>query len=134
MNKKNIQERLEEELSRGRREDRPVSAVLLDIDNFKLINDSLGHEIGDILLKEAAKRLKGCVRVSETVARLGGDEFSMVLRDMENIHNAVVVAEKIIENFSKPFHIKNLSLFVTASIGITVYPLDDNNVDGFTRF
>ena len=93
----------------------------------------MGHETGDILLKEAAQRLRNCVRTSDTVARLGGDEFTLVLSSMKHANDAINVAEQILENFSRPFHIKSMDLFISASIGITLYPLDDNSADDLLK-
>jgi len=132
-NRRLFADRLQQAMKDADRKERLVAVLFVDLDQFKNINDSLGHETGDILLKEAAERLKNCVRVNDTVARLGGDEFTLVLSDMEHARNAMNVAENIIEAFSQPFDINNLSLFVTASIGITLYPLDDNDVDGLLK-
>ncbi len=132
-NRRLFSDRLQEAMKEADRNEWLVVVLFVDLDQFKNINDSLGHSAGDILLKESAERLQGCVREIDTVSRLGGDEFTLLLRDIENVDNATVVAEKIIECFSKPFHIKNQNLYITASIGITVYPLDDNNIDGLIK-
>jgi diguanylate cyclase (GGDEF)-like protein/PAS domain S-box-containing protein len=126
-------DRLQQAMRAADRENRMVAILFIDLDQFKTINDSLGHDAGDILLKEAAQRLQSCVRASDTVARWGGDEFSLVLHDVKNIENVNVVAEKLIEHFSKPFNIVNKNLFVTASIGIILYPLDDSSVDSLLK-
>ena len=132
-NRRLFADRLQQAMKDADRKERLVGVLYIDLDRFKNINDSLGHEAGDILLKEAAERLKGCVRANDTVSRMGGDEFTLVLPDMVHAHNAMNVAENIMESFSQPFHIDNISLFVTASIGITLYPLDDNDVDGLLK-
>ena len=126
-------DRLQQAMKAADRDDHMVAILFIDLDQFKTINDSLGHDAGDTLLKEAAQRLQSCVRASDTVARWGGDEFSLVLNDVKNIENVNVVAEKLIERFSKPFHIVNKKLFVTASIGIILYPLDDSSVDSLLK-
>ena len=126
-------DRLQQAMKTADRDDHMVAILFIDLDQFKTINDSLGHDAGDILLKEAAQRLQSCVRASDTVARWGGDEFSLVLHDVKNIENVNVVAEKLIERFSKPFNIVNKRLFVTASIGIILYPLDDSSVDSLLK-
>lgn len=126
-------DRLQQAMKEANRNEKLVAVLFIDLDHFKKINDSMGHETGDILLKEAAQRLRNCVRESDTVARLGGDEFTLVLTSMEHANNAVNVAEQILDNLSKPFHIKSIDLFVTASIGVTLYPLDDNSADELLR-
>jgi len=120
-------------MKQANRNEQLVAVLFIDLDHFKIINDSMGHESGDILLKEAALRLKNCVRASDTVARLGGDEFTLVLSSIKHVNNAISVAEKILKNFSRSFTIKNKELFITASIGITLYPLDDNNAADLLR-
>ena len=126
-------DRLQQAMKEANRNEQLVAVLFVDLDRFKKINDSMGHETGDILLKEAAHRLRNCVRASDTVARLGGDEFTLVLSSMEHANDAINVAEQILENFSRPFHIKSLDLFISASIGITLYPLDDNSADDLLR-
>ena len=126
-------DRLQQAMKEANRNEQLVAVLFIDIDHFKKINDSMGHETGDILLKESAQRLRNCVRESDTVARLGGDEFTLVLTYMKNINDVINIAEQILEGFSKPFHIKNKNLFITASIGITLYPLDDNGTDDLLR-
>ena len=126
-------DRLQQAMKEANRNEKLVAVLFVDLDRFKKINDSMGHETGDILLKEAAQRLRNCVRESDTVARLGGDEFTLVLSSILHVDNAINVAEHILENFSSPFHIKNLDLFISASIGITLYPLDDNSADDLLR-
>lgn len=102
--------------------------MFIDIDHFKLINDTLGHEIGDMLLKEIAKRLAGCVRKGDTLARLGGDEFIIILEDAHS-DTAAEVAEAINETLSSKFFINGYELFTSASIGISFYPDHGENVD-----
>jgi len=126
-------DRLQQAMKETERRERLLAVMFIDLDHFKNVNDSLGHEAGDILLKQAAVRLGDCVRESDTVARLGGDEFTLMLPDLKHVDNATHIAEKVIEAFSKPFYIKNRRFFVTASIGVTLYPLDDNNVEDMLR-
>lgn len=101
----------------------------LDLDRFKTINDTLGHQAGDSLLIETAKRLTACVRETDTVSRLGGDEFAVVLPDFEEPLLAAAIADKIITAVSEPFTVQGHEVFVTASIGITIYPLDGVSPD-----
>ena len=96
--------------------------AFLDLDRFKQINDTLGHEAGDQLLQDVAKRLKGCVRESDTVARLGGDEFVVLLPELGDVKHAAVIAEKILAAIAKPFTLIGHEFRVTASVGISAYP------------
>lgn len=97
---------------------------MLDLDNFKGVNDTLGHDVGDILLQAAAERLSAALRKSDTVARFGGDEFVLIIPDLKAREDAIQVAQKIVDSFCKPFLIDTHQLVVTTSIGIAVYPHD----------
>ena len=113
-------DRLERAFRRRERNEGSLFAVLfLDLDRFKVVNDSLGHNVGDRLLTEVAGRLGDCVRGNDTVARLGGDEFTLLLEDIHNVHDATRVATTIHEQLSKPFRTDGLELFTSASIGIS---------------
>ncbi|ARU32722.1 hypothetical protein CAP31_14260 [Sulfuriferula sp. AH1] len=106
------------------------SALLfLDLDNFKTINDSLGHMVGDALLKQVASRLRECLRDTDILSRQGGDEFLIVLTDIHDDDAIMVVAEKILENLAQPFHIEHYELSTSLSIGIAVYPNDGDDFD-----
>ncbi len=105
-------------LARGVRHDAPVSVLFLDLDNFKNVNDSLGHAAGDRLLVEAARRLSACVRDSDLIARLGGDEFAVLIESSDSVDEALLMAERIVEALSRPFSISGKEMFVSASIGI----------------
>ncbi len=115
------------------RHGRMVGVLFLDLDRFKNINDTLGHEVGDILLQVVATRLSHSVRSGDTVARLGGDEFTIVLADLGGADEAARVARRIQDEFTKPVEIEGHTLFVTASIGISLYPLDDLSIDGLLK-
>src|SRR5204863_6294010 len=97
---------------------------------FKIINDTLGHTMGDALLRLVAARLKSCVREGDTVARVGGDEFTIVLQEMEKNEDAAAVAQKVLHAVAEPVDLDNHRLYVTASIGITVFP--DDGLDAET--
>ena len=101
-----------------------VAILFIDLDHFKEINDSLGHTIGDMLLKLVSHRLKNCIRKSDTVGRQGGDEFTIVLDNIDNINNITTIAQKIITAFKEPFMVESHQLYITLSIGISVFPND----------
>lgn len=126
-------ERLEQTMADADRNERLVGVVFLDLDRFKYINDSLGHGKGDILLREVAMRLNGAIRRGDTVARLSGDEFALVLADMGHVNDAIHVAQKILDVFQRPFLVAGHELFVTASMGITLYPFDDRGAEDLLR-
>ncbi|MBU1648612.1 MAG: EAL domain-containing protein [Proteobacteria bacterium] len=107
-----------------------VAVLCLDLDNFKHINDSLGHMAGDLLLQQVAERLKACVAADSTVARLGGDDFAILLEQCDDVQDAVVMAEKILQQFIAPFNLTSYETFVTASVGITYFP--DDGLDAET--
>jgi len=123
-NRKLFSDRLGIVLAQAKRNKKKVGIVMLDLDNFKDVNDTLGHDVGDTLLKAVAERLSGTLRKSDTVARFGGDEFVLIFPDMEVIEEAIQVVQKIIDRFHKPFLIDAHQLVVTTSIGIAVYPND----------
>jgi diguanylate cyclase (GGDEF)-like protein len=122
-------DRLAHALSRARRDESIVAVLFIDLDRFKRINDTMGHKGGDVLLKQAAKRLNACVRETDTVARLGGDEFTVILPDLHNAHNTELVARKMLESLAEPFVIDGAEMFVTGSLGITVYPNDGEDAE-----
>jgi diguanylate cyclase (GGDEF)-like protein/PAS domain S-box-containing protein len=111
-----------------------VAVMLLDLDHFKQINDTRGHSVGDLVLQAAADRLKGCVRASDTVARMGGDEFSMVLPDLANHRDGSVVAQKVLDSIARPFLLDGYQYSISASIGISLYPIDGKDVETLLRY
>ncbi len=117
-------ERLKQEISQATRSDKQFAVLYVDLDRFKQVNDSLGHAAGDELLKEAANRLRECVRDSDTVARVGGDEFTIILSGFGDAQVAGIVADHVLTEMDKPFSISGTEQFVTASIGVVVYPQD----------
>jgi diguanylate cyclase (GGDEF)-like protein len=121
-------DRLEQALARSRWHKRLVAVLLLDLDRFKTINDTLGHHAGDQLLKEVAARWKGAVREGDTVARLGGDEFVIVLVDVAEEHDVLKAVAKIVEVLDQAFVVDGHELFVTTSIGISLHPADGDAV------
>lgn len=122
-------DRLTQALLQAARLEQNVAILFVDLDHFKDINDTLGHRIGDLLLMEVAKRLQEIVRACDTVARMGGDEFTLCLQNMEDPDNATLVAQKIVTNLARPYLIEGEEIFVTASVGITLFPADGLSVD-----
>ena len=103
--------------------------LFIDLDGFKQINDSLGHDYGDILLQHVSKRIVSCVRSDDFVARLGGDEFTVVLNGLTNKTKIDQIVSNILLSLESVFDLKNERIFASASLGVTLYPLDGNNVD-----
>jgi len=106
-----------------------VAVLFLDLDHFKIVNDSLGHSTGDALLKVVAARLKGSVREGDTVARVGGDEFTVVLQELATREDAAVVAENVLKTIAQPVELNGQRLYVTTSIGITLFPDDGDDAE-----
>jgi diguanylate cyclase (GGDEF)-like protein/PAS domain S-box-containing protein len=117
-------DRLQQALAEAQRYDRQAGLLLLDLDQFKDINDMLGHTAGDQLLVEVACRLAACVRASDTVARLGGDEFALILTEMQRPEDAAAVARKIMQMLAEPFRLDGQEMHATTSIGIAIGPAD----------
>jgi diguanylate cyclase (GGDEF)-like protein len=107
--------------------------MFLDLDRFKEVNDTLGHQSGDELLVQVAERLRGCIRESDTVARLGGDEFTVILEMLERVQDCTAVADKILRAMASPFRLQRQTVFVTASIGIALYPFAGENAETLIR-
>jgi diguanylate cyclase (GGDEF)-like protein/PAS domain S-box-containing protein len=123
-NRKLFSDRLAVALAHAERNKQEVGVAMIDLDNFKSVNDTLGHDAGDLLLKAAAERLSSALRKEDTVARFGGDEFVLVLPDFNVIEDSEKVVQQIVDKFCKPFYINAKQLIVTTSIGIAVYPND----------
>jgi diguanylate cyclase (GGDEF)-like protein len=113
----------------ARRRGAPLGVLFIDLDDFKLVNDTQGHAAGDELLKETARRLLASVRQGDTVARISGDEFAVILGDMARPDDAALVAQKIIDKLGEAFAIRNQQVFITASIGIATFPGDGDNAE-----
>lgn len=129
LNRLSLKGRLDQALAAARRDGVRVALLFIDLDRFKVINDTLGHQIGDKLLIEVAGRLRDSVRDSDVVARLGGDEFVIMLSDMENSGSAAIVAEKLVRNIGDPYRIDGYDLYTTPSIGVAIFPSDGENGD-----
>lgn len=126
-------DRLEQDIRKAHRNGSTLALFFIDLDRFKQINDTLGHQAGDLLLIEAARRISLCVRESDTVARLGGDEFTVILPDLNESSRVERVASAIIDELSKSFELGADIAYVSASIGITIYPNDTQNVEGLLK-
>ena len=141
-NRQSFYESLEKFLSLAKRGHYQAAVMFIDLDRFKRINDTLGHEYGDLVLQEIAERLNGCIRTSDMVARtsdvakpdseiarLGGDEFTLFLSQVEGSEEIAIITQRIIDSISKPIKIENYEVMVTPSIGIAIYPDDGNSVN-----
>lgn len=126
-------DRLEHALHRAHRKENRVAVLFLDLDNFKSINDGLGHPVGDQVLQETARRLLGVVREEDTVARIAGDEFSIILEDIQDSQSVAVLAEKLLQAYVAPFSIENHELHISMSIGISLYPDDGEDVTSLVK-
>jgi len=122
-------DQLDHALSLSGRMAKMLAIMFLDLDGFKMINDSLGHALGDQLLKEVSKRLVNTIRKSDVVARIGGDEFVIMIENEENIEAIKLVAEKVLNSFNEPYKLNGQECFVTTSIGVAVYPTDGENAE-----
>jgi diguanylate cyclase (GGDEF)-like protein len=127
-NRKLLAEQLGRAMKLAKRNKKQAALLFIDLDNFKHINDSLGHAIGDQLLQSVAKRFVKLVRVTDTVCRQGGDEFVILLTEIEKRDDAVQVAEKLISAFASPHKVAGNQVFITLSIGVSVYPDDGRDV------
>ena len=123
-NRRMFTEKLFFETRKAQRNNASVGLMFLDLDHFKDVNDTMGHGVGDLLLKEASDRLRVCVRETDTVARLGGDEFTVIVSDIENFGDVERVAQCILDELAEPFTLEGQSVHISASIGITFFPQD----------
>jgi diguanylate cyclase (GGDEF)-like protein/PAS domain S-box-containing protein len=124
-----FRDRVTHALERQERDQRPVSVLFMDLDDFKTVNDSLGHAAGDVLLGEVGERIRQILRAPDTAARLGGDEFAVLLEDGGDGIGAADVADRLIQSLDAPFHLENKEVFVRASIGIAVAEPGDHEID-----
>jgi len=128
-NRQMFRDRLTQDIKKADRSNKSLILMFLDLDWFKEINDSLGHDIGDKLLQETAKRISSCVREVDMVARLGGDEFTIILNEFDPDNSASRIASEILNKLSEPFFLNEKMSYISASIGITTYPKDTKNID-----
>ncbi|HEY6093849.1 MAG TPA: EAL domain-containing protein [Gallionellaceae bacterium] len=132
-NRRMYRERLELDLKVSAMTKMPLALLLIDLDQFKEVNDTLGHAVGDVLLKEAAHRIRACVRTSDTVARLGGDEFMVTLAELSEPEQVGNIAQQMLDRLSEHFNLGGEVVYISASIGITLYPDDGHNIDDLLK-
>lgn len=128
-NRRLFQDRLEQSIKNAKRHGNSVALLFLDLDKFKRINDTLGHDAGDLLLLTVAKRLQSCVRSQDTVARLGGDEFTILLNDITDSNDVTTVAKNILSALKEPIKLSQQEVIVSTSIGITLSPEDSSHTE-----
>jgi diguanylate cyclase (GGDEF)-like protein/PAS domain S-box-containing protein len=126
-------DRLLQAVALAKRNKKMIAVMLLDLDRFKEVNDTLGHRLGDQLLIEVSRRLKNSIREVDTISRLGGDEFAIILSDISDIESAAQVAQHFMQSVSEPFEIENHEIFITTSIGITIYPADSDEMESLLK-
>jgi diguanylate cyclase (GGDEF)-like protein/PAS domain S-box-containing protein len=132
-NRSMFNQRLTHALAQARRHDKPLAILFIDLDRFKNLNDTLGHQAGDRVLKQVAERLRGCLREGDTVGRLGGDEFVVLIEEMAQPMQVAAVAQKIIAAVAQPFILDAHEFHITASIGISTYPDDSEDMQGLLK-
>jgi diguanylate cyclase (GGDEF)-like protein len=128
-----LSDRIARAISAAQRNGTQVAVLFLDLDRFKNVNDSLGHSIGDKLLQEVARRLRACIRASDTVSRLGGDEFVLLVPDVSDPASVAVLAQKVLDAVSRPYSIEGHELISSPSIGLAVFPADGEDVETLLR-
>ena len=128
-NRRLFLDRLKHETARAQRAGKLVALLFIDLDRFKDVNDTFGHHTGDLLLIEAARRISECVRVTNTVARLGGDEFTVIMSDLVQTDRVSQIAHEMLESLAQPFLLHGEVAYVSASIGITIFPTDTQDVE-----
>ena len=128
-----LRARLEQLIQRARLQEGQLALLFLDLDLFKNVNDTLGHPVGDRLLQQVATAMAGLIRPGDNIARLGGDEFVLLLEVLPNPNAAAALARRLLARFAQPFPVEGQDLYITASIGISIYPLDGLDMDGLLR-
>ncbi|MBN2143358.1 MAG: EAL domain-containing protein [Candidatus Aureabacteria bacterium] len=126
-------DRLKQSMARSKRYNEMIAILLLDLDGFKNINDTMGHHFGDLLLQHVAEKLRGCIRETDTLARMGGDEFIFILTDIKKVQHATLVAKKILYELSKGFFLGEREWFIGASMGVSLYPMDGENMETLVK-
>ena len=132
-NRNMLRDRLTQEIKKCRRDGTQLACLFIDLDHFKEVNDTLGHGSGDLLLVEAARRIRDCLREIDTVARMGGDEFTVILPEVPDPRGLEPVLLKLLGTLATAFELGNERVFVSASIGVTIYPLDASNIEDLLK-
>jgi diguanylate cyclase (GGDEF)-like protein/PAS domain S-box-containing protein len=132
-NRAELHNRLEQAVQQAKRNSCSLALHFIDLDRFKVVNDTLGHAVGDALLQAVARRLESCLRSSDTVARVGGDEFAVLQPEIANLEGAATLARKFVSSMAEPFQISGRDIHISPSIGISVFPLDSNRPDELLR-
>ncbi|NIA19059.1 MAG: EAL domain-containing protein, partial [Xanthomonadaceae bacterium] len=134
VNRHYMQSHISSAFNRARRRKQKVGLLFIDLDNFKTVNDTLGHDIGDEVLKQTANRILSVLRESDTPARSGGDEFTVLLEGLEQAHHVEIVARKLVRLFNKPIQVESREIYTTVSIGISIFPNDGQTVDQLMQY
>lgn len=132
-NRRLFRDRLDQEVKKAQRHGERIALMFIDLDHFKEINDTLGHQMGDELLAEAGRRIRNCVRESDTVARLGGDEFTVILPEFSEMGDIDRIARHLLESISLPFQLGAERVYVGASIGVTIFPDDTSDIENLIK-
>ncbi len=132
-NRRMMRDRLGQALKKCRRDDSQLALLFIDLDRFKEVNDTLGHDRGDVLLAEAARRIGACVRAVDTVARMGGDEFTVIVTELQTAQDLESVLQKLLATLSAVFQLDHEQVFVSASIGVTLFPLDGSEIEDLLK-
>ncbi|WP_262823926.1 putative bifunctional diguanylate cyclase/phosphodiesterase [Sulfurimonas gotlandica] len=127
-------DRLEQSIQKAKRNDTQIALFFIDLDHFKEINDSLGHHIGDEVLKVVATRLNLVIRLEDTLARLGGDEFTIIMEDIKNIQYVIFFSQKILKVLLEPISVNNQNLYLSSSIGISLFPQDSTDLNNLLKY
>lgn len=132
-NRSQFLDRLNGAMARATRSKQFVGLMLLNLDHFKALNVSYGHQVGDLVLKKLAERLKDCTRKSDTVARIGGDEFAVILEDLTETQGAAIATRRLLKGLGQPLELESGEIAVTATVGVAFFPADADNVDALLQ-
>ena len=132
-NRRMLRDRLEQEIKQCNRDQQQLALIFIDLDHFKEVNDTLGHDQGDLLLVEAGRRIQACVRESDTVARMGGDEYTVILAELTDRFHLEGILQKILQTLSQVYQLGTEQVFVSASIGIALYPSDADHIENLLK-
>jgi len=127
-------DRIEQAIEKSKRSGKKFALLFIDLDHFKQVNDSLGHDAGDKVLLEASKRLKASIRAEDTLARLGGDEFTILFENIEKFQDITNLAQKVLEQFREPFILAGHKLYLSCSIGVSTFPNDGDNAENLLKY